>query len=223
MDRIRPSILRRSNCNSITSHNLVTVWTTTANDAHKENYNELSAPPSFDYSNYEAVLPQDKPTTTTHRNPLTQVTEHNGQNDNQDGLVKLFSSLLSVAATTMEPPETSEALLPEQHTVTPANLCPPSVLHGVPTCLMRDIRIAAISAHALGSHVLLISTNALLFSYGSNPIRTTWVGHTRTIRRHTHLGHGRSGGRRQNIALRGGGRLQFDCRQDESTTRFEGH
>lgn len=133
------------------------------NDSHKENYNDLSAPPSFDYSNYEAVLPEKQ---STHRNPLAQVTEHNAQNDNQDGLVKLFSSLLSVATATE--PETPKAIMPEQHTVTPANLCPPSVLHGVPTCLMRDIRISAISAHALGSHVLLISTNALLFSYGSN-------------------------------------------------------
>ena len=43
--------------------------------------------------------------------------------------------------------------------------CP---LQGVPTFLMHEIRISAISASSLGSHVLLISTDALVFSYGSN-------------------------------------------------------
>jgi alpha-tubulin suppressor-like RCC1 family protein len=54
--------------------------------------------------------------------------------------------------------------------VTPATLKAPSVMHGVPTCLptLSEIRITQISANPLGSHVLLISSEALLFSYGQN-------------------------------------------------------
>lgn len=129
------------------------------NDAAKENYNDLSAPPSFDYSNYEPAIPApDKQL----RRPLSQVPEYNAEN--QDGFVRLFGSLLS------SPNGASDAKAKAfaENNMTPETLCAPTVLHGVPTCLMHEIRISAISANALGSHVLLISTNALLFSYGSN-------------------------------------------------------
>jgi alpha-tubulin suppressor-like RCC1 family protein len=51
--------------------------------------------------------------------------------------------------------------------VTPA---PMVLFHGVPTFLssLSQVRIQQISAHPQGSHVLMISTEALLFSYGLN-------------------------------------------------------
>jgi alpha-tubulin suppressor-like RCC1 family protein len=46
----------------------------------------------------------------------------------------------------------------------------PHVLHGVPTFLqaLSQIQIKQISANPLGSHVLMISSDALLFAYGQN-------------------------------------------------------
>ena len=130
------------------------------NDSTKENYNDLSAPPSFDYSNYEPTIPiADK----QQRNPLAQVPEQNGS-ENEDGFVRLFGSLLSSPNGASEHHTKKEPEKP----MTSDTLSTPTVLHGVPTCLMREIRISAISANALGSHVLLISTQALLFSYGAN-------------------------------------------------------
>jgi len=47
---------------------------------------------------------------------------------------------------------------------------PPMLMHGVPTFLpsLSQIRITQVSAHPRGSHVLLISSDALLFAYGLN-------------------------------------------------------
>jgi alpha-tubulin suppressor-like RCC1 family protein len=46
----------------------------------------------------------------------------------------------------------------------------PDFVHGVPTFLstLSQIRITQVSAHPLGAHVLLISAEALLFTYGLN-------------------------------------------------------
>jgi alpha-tubulin suppressor-like RCC1 family protein len=46
----------------------------------------------------------------------------------------------------------------------------PNFVHGVPTFLstLSQIRITQVSAHPLGAHVLLISAEALLFTYGLN-------------------------------------------------------
>ena len=55
------------------------------------------------------------------------------------------------------------------HSTTNA-LANPPLLHGVPTFLtsLTQIRIQQVSAHPRGSHVLLISAEQLLFSYGLN-------------------------------------------------------
>lgn len=55
---------------------------------------------------------------------------------------------------------------------------PPLLMHGVPTFFpaLSQIAVTKVSAHPMGSHVLLISREALLFSYGSN--------------HHGQLGHG---------------------------------
>lgn len=133
------------------------------NESAKENYNDLSAPPSFDYSNYEPAIPiADK---QQPRHPLAQVPEQNGS-ENEDGFVRLFGSLLSSPNGASE--HQHHPKKEPENPMTSDALSTPTVLHGVPTCLMREIRISAISANALGSHVLLISTQALLFSYGSN-------------------------------------------------------
>lgn len=60
----------------------------------------------------------------------------------------------------------SEMLRPEQR----YSVVPPLVMHGVPTFLssLPQIRITQVSAHPLGSHVLLISKEAILFSFGLN-------------------------------------------------------
>mmetsp|Transcript_16781 Transcript_16781/g.26045 ORF Transcript_16781/g.26045 Transcript_16781/m.26045 type:complete len:874 (-) Transcript_16781:92-2713(-) len=46
----------------------------------------------------------------------------------------------------------------------------PMLMHGVPTFLpsLSQIRVSQVSAHPRGSHVLLISSDALLFAYGLN-------------------------------------------------------
>ena len=59
---------------------------------------------------------------------------------------------------------------------------PPSLLHGIPSFFsaLSQIFVSKVSAHPLGSHVLLVSREALLFSYGGN--------------QHGQLGHGRKEG-----------------------------
>lgn len=53
---------------------------------------------------------------------------------------------------------------------TKLRVAPPVLLHGVPTFVpaFYQVRITQLSANPLGSHVLLISAEALLFSYGLN-------------------------------------------------------
>ena len=145
----------------------------------KENYyqnndnitQDLSGPPSFDYSQYEVTVSPDKRQPLGHS--VATATAAVPATNNGDGLTKLFGSLLST--TTTDHTHTHSHTDSHTHTHTKLQLpnsnsttLSPAVLHGVPTCLLREIRISAISAHALGSHVLLISTEALLFSYGSN-------------------------------------------------------
>ena len=57
-------------------------------------------------------------------------------------------------------------------------VAPPLLMHGIPTFLpsFYQVKITQVSANPLGSHVLLISAEALLFSYGLN--------------NHGQLGHG---------------------------------
>jgi len=102
---------------------------------------ELSIVPSFDYSHFDGtdMLPSARDDIKTK---------------------------LSVATPTLEvivPPQKKERQLPDQIEV-------PHVLHGVPTFLpaLSQVQIKKLSAHPLGSHVLMISSEALLFSYGLN-------------------------------------------------------
>mmetsp|Transcript_10658 Transcript_10658/g.16319 ORF Transcript_10658/g.16319 Transcript_10658/m.16319 type:complete len:654 (-) Transcript_10658:8-1969(-) len=148
--------------------------------ASKENmFDDLSAPPSFDYSQYEAtsVVP-----TTNFRSPLMEVPENEELEDTSSsniGLSKLFGSLLGPE---QEVQSTSKAIL-NRKVVTPDSLEPPQVMHGVPTCLpgLSEIRISKISANPLGSHVLLISAEALLFSYGLNDTGQLGLGTAETF------------------------------------------
>lgn len=127
---------------------------------------ELAAPPSFDYSHLAT------PSYAEPRKPLEEVSENNESTVWDDkgasSLSKYFGSLMSPA----EPDIASRAkvVILQAKEVTPSTLRAPSVMHGVPTCLptLSEIRITQISAHPLGSHVLLISSEALLFSYGRN-------------------------------------------------------
>lgn len=61
---------------------------------------------------------------------------------------------------------------------------PFSPLYGVPTFLhhLSQIRITKISAHPQGQHVLLISTEGLLFSYGSNEFGQLGLGRNNASR-----------------------------------------
>jgi alpha-tubulin suppressor-like RCC1 family protein len=63
------------------------------------------------------------------------------------------------------------------------------VMHGVPTCLpgLTDIRISQVSANPLGSHVLLISYESLLFSYGLNDCGQLGIGTPETFVRNPTL------------------------------------
>jgi alpha-tubulin suppressor-like RCC1 family protein len=130
----------------------------TGEDCGKENQIDLLTPQSFDYSNFEPLITEKAST----RPPLSQVPEKNF--DDEGTLVKIFGDLM--APTLPSGDKDPDSLPCKIKKMEP--LCPPSILHGIPICLMRDIRISSISAHPLGSHVLLISTTALLFSYGAN-------------------------------------------------------
>ncbi|KAL7433794.1 hypothetical protein ACHAXH_002175 [Discostella pseudostelligera] len=75
-------------------------------------------------------------------------------------------------------------LLPTTRTTTRANVPSESTatqfsLYGVPTYLhhLSQIRITKISAHPRGQHVLLISMEGLLFSYGSNEFGQLGLGY----------------------------------------------
>lgn len=127
----------------------------------------LAAIPSFDYSHHEATsVSPEKP-----RRTLLQISENEeakaSPTSSAAGLSTFFGSLLSPS----EPEKDSRPIvILQSKVVTPESLVPPSVMHGVPTCLpgLSEIHVTHISAHPLGSHVLLISSDALLFSYGLN-------------------------------------------------------
>lgn len=61
-------------------------------------------------------------------------------------------------------------LTPYTATSAPASWAAPPLFHGVPTFLtsLLQVRVEQVSAHPRGSHVLMISAEALLFSYGLN-------------------------------------------------------
>lgn len=70
----------------------------------------------------------------------------------------------------------------EPHNIEP-RVAPPVLMHGVPTFLPAffQIRITQVSANPLGSHALLISTEALLFSYGLNTHGQLGHGHKSSV------------------------------------------
>lgn len=75
--------------------------------------------------------------------------------------------------------ERQEQRLEEKRKVKPEpRVTPPLLMHGVPTFLpsFHQVKVTQVSANPLGSHVLLISAEALLFSFGLN--------------NHGQLGHG---------------------------------
>jgi alpha-tubulin suppressor-like RCC1 family protein len=121
--------------------------------------------PSFDYSHFGAggndMLP-----TSPHR-PQTR-----RRSDLQDQCINpaeardpenVPTNGTQDVRNTSAPSHPGDAIGP----VTPA---PPLLFHGVPTFLssLSQVRIQQVSAHPQGSHVLMISTDALLFSYGLN-------------------------------------------------------
>lgn len=132
----------------------------------------LSMPPSFDYSQYEATsLPPCEKSGFLTKVPENE--EIRPLSPTSAGFSMLFGSLLMGS----EPEEASTSDVGHQE-VTPDSLVPPHVMHGVPTCLpgLSEIQISKISAHPSGSHVLLISSEALLFSYGLNEMGQLGLG-----------------------------------------------
>ena len=121
--------------------------TETSNIDNVDDLDDLAVLPSFDYSHFAGEGNDMAPTPSSE---MPQIRE-----------------------------EEQEQRLEEKQKAEPEyRVEPPTLMHGVPVCLsaFHQVRITQVSANPLGSHVLLISAEALLFSFGLN--------------NHGQLGHG---------------------------------
>jgi len=109
--------------------------------------------PSFDYNGFDndMVVPLTEQTAQMSVSPRQSAGSSAMQPISEHGLHE----------------EKKDDLLPSSPTL---DISPPSFLHGIPTFLssLSQIRVTKVSAHPLGAHVLMISEEALLFTYGLN-------------------------------------------------------
>lgn len=120
--------------------------------------------PSFDYSHFGNGGNDMVPTSPARNRQRLQVDV--AEIDVNLGFKRPQTALHS----TRELSRVLSAPFPQRKATSAAVTCAPPLFHGVPTFLpsLLQVRIQQVSAHPRGSHVLMISAEALLFSYGLN-------------------------------------------------------
>lgn len=123
---------------------------------------DLSMVPSFDYSQYDEA--DVKTLTKIPLHTLSILDEGTSLTRGLSGPGKSAVRQAEGASLVNDLPKKKK----ETIRATPVKV--PFVLHGVPNFLpaLSQIQIKQVSANPLGSHVLMISSEALLFSYGLN-------------------------------------------------------
>ncbi|CAB9503990.1 RCC1 and BTB domain-containing protein 2 [Seminavis robusta] len=132
-------------------------------DLEGDDEDRVLSMPSFDYSHFGAG-----------GNDMLPSSPHRFQSRRRSDPAEVDVNLVSKGAHTEQVPiqrttqQVASFFQPESAPTTVPSA--PSIFHGVPTFLssLSQVRIQHVSAHPRGSHVLMISTEALLFSYGLN-------------------------------------------------------
>lgn len=127
--------------------------------------------PSFDYSHIHAgdndmVPPVEKP--QRHQNHRSSNSKTQSTDNEKDRRRKHQHQQPSLFHTIVESPEEKKDMDPVDRDIVQDHQ--PRFIHGVPVFLsaLSQVRITKVSAHPLGAHVLMISAEALLFTYGLN-------------------------------------------------------
>lgn len=120
--------------------------------------------PSFDYSHFRNGGNDMFPSSPPSRSVKPSLPPIQDERDGMHNIIRDVTN--SMKAKPKQPLQIQD----RKETTAEDSLVLPPFMHGVPTFLpsLSQVRITQVSAHPLGSHVLLISAEALLFSYGLN-------------------------------------------------------